>query len=41
MWKEIVEVMNQQIKLENRRTDLIKCAESVEDIVSYLKEGFA
>jgi len=37
MWKEIVEVMNQQIKLENRRTDLVKCAESVDEIVNYLK----
>jgi uncharacterized protein (TIGR00730 family) len=40
MWKEIVEVMNQQIKLENRRTDLVKCADSVEDIVSDLKKRF-
>ena len=39
MWKEIVEVMNQQIKLENRRTDLVKCAESVDEIVGYLKSS--
>jgi uncharacterized protein (TIGR00730 family) len=37
MWKEIVDVMNQQIKLENRRTDLVKCAESVDEIIDYLK----
>jgi uncharacterized protein (TIGR00725 family) len=36
MWKEISEVMNKQIKLENRRTDLVKCAETVEEIVSLL-----
>ena len=37
MWKEIVEVMNNQMKLENRRTDLIKYCNSVEEIVEYLK----
>lgn len=37
MWKEIVAVMNNQMKLENRRTDLIKCCNSVEEIVEYLK----
>ena len=37
MWKQIVEVMNEQIKLENRRTDLVKCADTVEEIVNYLK----
>jgi uncharacterized protein (TIGR00725 family) len=36
MWKEISEVMNKQIKLENRRTDLVKCTETVEEIVSLL-----
>jgi len=39
MWKEIVGVMNKQMKLENRRTDLIKCFDSVEEIVEYLKEN--
>ena len=37
MWKEIVDVMNKQIKLENRRTDLVKCTESVDEIIEYLK----
>lgn len=37
MWKQIVGVMNQQIKLENRRTDLVKCAENVDEIVEHLK----
>ncbi len=38
MWKEIVSVMNQQMQLENRRTDLIKCFDSVEEIIEYLKK---
>lgn len=37
MWKEIVDVMNKQLTLENRKTDLVKCAESVDEIVEYLK----
>jgi uncharacterized protein (TIGR00730 family) len=37
MWKKIVEVMNEQMQLENRRTDLIKCFDSVEDILACLK----
>jgi uncharacterized protein (TIGR00730 family) len=37
MWKEIVNVMNKQMYLENRRTDLVKCADSVDEIVEYLK----
>lgn len=40
MWKEIVDVMNKQIQLENRRTDLIKCFDSVEEIIKYLKTVF-
>jgi len=40
MWKEIVEVMNNQMNLENRSTDLIKCYDSVDEIVEYLKEVF-
>jgi uncharacterized protein (TIGR00730 family) len=37
MWKEIVDVMNKQMLLENRRTDLVKCADSVDEIVEYLR----
>jgi uncharacterized protein (TIGR00725 family) len=37
MWKEIVDVMNKQMLLENRRTDLVKCADNVNDILDYLK----
>ena len=40
MWKEIVDVMNKQMLIENRRTDLIKCCDSVEEIVKYLKNNF-
>ncbi len=41
MWTEIVDVMNKQIELENRRTDLVKCAATVEEIVSHLKQKLA
>ena len=37
MWKEIVDVMNKQMIVENRRTDLIRCFDTVEEIVEYLK----
>ena len=37
MWKEIVGVMNKQMIIENRRTDLVKCADSVDEIVEYLR----
>jgi uncharacterized protein (TIGR00725 family) len=40
MWKEISDVMNNQLKLENRKTDLIKCADSVEEISGFLKQYF-
>lgn len=36
MWKEIVKIMNDQLRKENRLTDLVKCFHSVEDIVEYL-----
>ena len=36
MWKEIVDVMNKQMLLENRRTDLIKWTSSVNEIVEFL-----
>ena len=38
MWKEIVEVMNKQMVIEKRGTDLVKCADSVKEIVEYLKD---
>lgn len=37
MWKEIVDVMNKQMLLENRRTDLVKCSDNVNEIIDYLK----
>ena len=37
MWKEIVDVMNKQMIIENRSTDLIKCFDSVDEIMEYLK----
>ncbi|MEO8233247.1 MAG: LOG family protein [Ignavibacteriota bacterium] len=40
MWKEIAAVINNQMIVENRRTDLIKCFDSVEEIVQYLKSHF-
>ena len=36
MWKEIVNVMNDQLRKENRSTELLKCCNSVEEIVEYL-----
>jgi uncharacterized protein (TIGR00730 family) len=38
MWKEIVNVMNKQMALEKRKTDLIKCCNSVDEIVESLKD---
>lgn len=38
MWEEIASVINNQMLLENRRTDLIKYCNSVNDIVEYLKQ---
>ncbi|HEX9253049.1 MAG TPA: LOG family protein [Ignavibacteriaceae bacterium] len=40
MWKEIVDVINKQMIIEERRTDLIKCCDSVDEIVEYLKNNF-
>ena len=40
MWKEIVDVMNKQMIVENRRTDLIRCFDTVKEIVEYLKLKF-
>jgi hypothetical protein len=37
MWKEIVDVMNTQMIVEKRRTDLINCFDNVEEIVEYLR----
>lgn len=37
MWKEIVSIMNSQMKYEGRRTDLIQIAENVDQIIEELK----
>jgi uncharacterized protein (TIGR00730 family) len=39
MWKEVVSVLNDQLRKENRSTELLKCCSSVEEIVEYLSEG--
>jgi hypothetical protein len=40
MWKEVVSVLNDQLKKENRMTDLVKCFNSVEEIAEYLSAKF-
>lgn len=40
MWKEITGVMNKQMIVEKRSTDLIKCFDSVEEIVESIKDYF-
>ena len=37
MWKEIVDVMNKQMLIENRRTDLINFFDSPDEMLEYLK----
>jgi uncharacterized protein (TIGR00725 family) len=39
MWKEIVDVMNKQMIVEKRGTDLIKCSDSVDEIVELLNKN--
>lgn len=38
MWKTISDVMNAQLKLENRSTNLVKYLDSVDEIMEYLKK---
>lgn len=38
LWKNIVEVMDQQIKKEKRKSGLVKCFESIEDCSKYISE---
>ena len=40
MWKEVSTIMNKQLDLENKRTDLVVCFDSVEEIVKHLKKNF-
>jgi uncharacterized protein (TIGR00730 family) len=37
MWKDIVNVLDKQLEHEKRPTDFVKCFETVEEIVEYLK----
>lgn len=37
LWTQIVELMNNQLKFENKRTDLVEVANSVDEILSLLK----
>ncbi|MBK7631774.1 MAG: LOG family protein [Ignavibacteriales bacterium] len=39
MWREIVGIMNKQMAHEKRRTDLIKCFDSVDEIVELLNKN--
>jgi hypothetical protein len=38
MWKEIIAIMEKQLTAENRRADLIKHCETVDEIVKYLAD---
>ncbi len=37
LWRQIVNLMNEQLKVENKRYDLIDKADSVDEIISILK----
>jgi len=38
MWKEIVNLMEEQIKREHRKTGLIKCFDEIDDCANYIIE---
>lgn len=38
LWKEIVNLMEEQIKRENRKTGLIKCFDEIDDCANYIIE---
>lgn len=38
LWKQIVDLMNSQLQSENKKTDLVKIANSVDEIVSLLNQ---
>lgn len=40
MWTEVVNVINDQLKLENKRVDIVACFDTAEQIVDYLKNQF-
>lgn len=37
LWKKIVKEMNEQMKLEGRNSDMVRCFDSIDEIVNYLK----
>jgi uncharacterized protein (TIGR00725 family) len=37
MWKEVLNIMNKQLKLENKKTDLAVCFDTAQEMVDYLK----
>ena len=40
LWKKIVSEMNEQMKTEGRKTDLVKTFDTTEEIVDYLQQNF-
>ncbi|MFZ2323386.1 MAG: LOG family protein [Ignavibacteriaceae bacterium] len=40
MWTAVVNVINDQLKLENKRLDFVACFDTAEQIVDYLKNQF-
>ncbi|MBN2572521.1 MAG: LOG family protein, partial [Ignavibacteriales bacterium] len=41
MWKKIVDVMEERIKKENRKTNLIGCYDTIEECVEYIEKYFS
>lgn len=38
MWRDVLRIMNEQLRKENRLTDIVKSFNSIEDIVEYIDE---
>ena len=38
MWKQIISIMNEQMKKEGRSTDLVNAFDTIEDIVSFISD---
>lgn len=36
LWKEIISLMNEQLKIENKRNDIVEVVDSVEEIITIL-----
>jgi len=37
MWRKIIEVMDERLTFENKRTGLVKCHNSIEETIEYIK----